>query len=168
MLILPPSVRIFLAAEAVDMRNGIDGLCSLVRRWGGDPFDGHLYVFLSSRRDRVKILTWTRGGRELKKDVSASFSASLLSEACGDGQLLLLRCDVGLHHDRLADPFFEECRHVGVGDQRCDPLQRVLAGIGPPEQAEESGTWDAGIEVLEVGDEDVSEPAVGLVKQPVA
>ena len=62
MLILPPSVRIFLAAEAVDMRNGIDGLCALVRRCGGDPFDGHLYVFLSSRRDRVKILSWTRGG----------------------------------------------------------------------------------------------------------
>jgi transposase len=62
MLTLPPSVRIYLATQSVDLRNGIDGLCALVRRWGGDPFDGHLYVFLSRRRDRVKVLTWTSGG----------------------------------------------------------------------------------------------------------
>ena len=61
-MMLPPSVRIYLATGPVDLRNGIDGLCALVRRWGGDPFDGHLYVFLSRRRDRVKILTWTAGG----------------------------------------------------------------------------------------------------------
>lgn len=62
MLTLPPSVRIYLATDAVDLRNGIDGLCALVRRWNRDPFDGHLYVFLSRRRDRVKVLTWSAGG----------------------------------------------------------------------------------------------------------
>lgn len=59
---LPPSVRIYLAAEPADMRNAMDGLTAKIRRLGGDPFDGHLYVFLSKRRDRVKILTWSRGG----------------------------------------------------------------------------------------------------------
>lgn len=59
---LPPSVRIYLATEPADMRNAMDGLAAKIRGWGGDPFDGHLYVFLSKRRDRVKILTWSRGG----------------------------------------------------------------------------------------------------------
>jgi len=62
MLILPQSVRIFLAAEPADMRNAMDGLAALVRQNGGNPLDGNLYVFLSRRRDRAKILAWTRGG----------------------------------------------------------------------------------------------------------
>lgn len=62
MIGLPSSVRIYVATEAVDMRRGFDSLSWLVRRRGGDPFNGHLWVFLSRRRDRVKILTWDRGG----------------------------------------------------------------------------------------------------------
>lgn len=62
MLMLPPSVNIFLATSPTDMRNAIDGLAAKVRRAGGDPFDGHLYVFVSRRRDRIKILAWSRGG----------------------------------------------------------------------------------------------------------
>jgi transposase len=44
------------------MRNQMDGLAAKIRRLGRSPFDGHLYVFLSKHRDRVKILTWSRGG----------------------------------------------------------------------------------------------------------
>lgn len=62
MMMLPSSVRIYLATEPTDMRNAMDGLAARVRRFGGDPLDGSLYVFLSKRRDRAKILTWTRGG----------------------------------------------------------------------------------------------------------
>lgn len=62
MLMLPPSVKIYLATAPTDMRNAIDGLAAQIRRWGGDPFSGHLYVFISRRRDRAKILTWSRGG----------------------------------------------------------------------------------------------------------
>ena len=62
MLMLPPSVNIFMATEPTDMRNAIDGLAAKVRRAGGDPFDGHLYVFVSKRRDRIKVLAWSRGG----------------------------------------------------------------------------------------------------------
>lgn len=62
MIGLPDSVRIFLAPDAVDMRKGPDGLSAEVRRRGGDPFSGHLYVFASRRRDRIKILVWSRGG----------------------------------------------------------------------------------------------------------
>lgn len=62
MIGLPSSVRIFLSRVPCDMRKGPDGLAAEVRRLGGEPFSGHLYVFASRRRDRIKILTWDRGG----------------------------------------------------------------------------------------------------------
>ena len=63
MLGFPPSVRIYFAAEEVDMRRGIDGLKALVESaFRKDPFEGHLFVFVGKRRDRVKILFWDRNG----------------------------------------------------------------------------------------------------------
>jgi hypothetical protein len=63
MLMLPPSVKIFLATKPTDMRKGHDGLCALVKRDHGDAvFSGHLFVFVSRRGDRCKILAWHRGG----------------------------------------------------------------------------------------------------------
>jgi transposase len=62
MLTLPTSVEIYLAAEPADMRKGFDGLGAVVLSRGLDIYSGHLFVFLSKRRDRVKILTWDRGG----------------------------------------------------------------------------------------------------------
>lgn len=62
MIGLPPSVRVFLASEPTDMRYGIDRLFGRVKHQGFDPFSGHLFVFLSKRRNRAKILCWHRGG----------------------------------------------------------------------------------------------------------
>jgi transposase len=63
MIGLPASVRIYLAAEPTDMRNGPDGLAARVRaNFAVSAFSGHLFVFLSGRRDRAKILWWDRGG----------------------------------------------------------------------------------------------------------
>jgi transposase len=63
MLTLPSSVRVYLAAEPVDLRRGHDGLVAIVRgAWRLDPFGGHLFVFLGRRLDRVKILVWDRNG----------------------------------------------------------------------------------------------------------
>jgi transposase len=63
MLTLPASVRIYVAAEAVDLRRGFDGLAaatrSLIRQ---DPLSGHLFVFLNRRRNRIKLLVWDRTG----------------------------------------------------------------------------------------------------------
>ncbi|MFM2419963.1 MAG: hypothetical protein RL385_4686 [Pseudomonadota bacterium] len=62
-MILPASVRVWLATEPVDMRRGHDGLLALVRSLGiADPYSGHLFVFLGRRADRCKILFWDRGG----------------------------------------------------------------------------------------------------------
>jgi transposase len=63
MLMLPESVRIYLATAPADMRRGFDGLSALVtNELDEDIYSGHLFVFINRRGDRVKILTWDRGG----------------------------------------------------------------------------------------------------------
>jgi len=62
MLTLPSSVRIFFFAAPTDMRKGFDGLSALVKAAGLDEFSGHLFVFVSRRGDRAKVLSWERGG----------------------------------------------------------------------------------------------------------
>ncbi|RKH16637.1 transposase [Corallococcus praedator] len=63
MFALPASVRVVLAVEPVDMRKSIDGLMALVRTaWGEDVYSGHLFAFVSRKGDRIKVLTWSRGG----------------------------------------------------------------------------------------------------------
>ncbi|HEX5828616.1 MAG TPA: IS66 family insertion sequence element accessory protein TnpB [Candidatus Limnocylindrales bacterium] len=63
MLTLPPSVRIYVALGATDIRKGIDGLCAAAREViGEDPFTGHLFAFANRRRDAVKVLVWDRSG----------------------------------------------------------------------------------------------------------
>ena len=62
MLTLPSSVRIFLATEPCDMRKGFYSLSALVFKYGEDVFSGHLFVFVSRKRNRLKILTWQSGG----------------------------------------------------------------------------------------------------------
>jgi transposase len=37
-------------------------LSMMVRGSGEDMYSGHLYVFVSRRRDQVRVLTWQRGG----------------------------------------------------------------------------------------------------------
>lgn len=63
MLTLPAAVRIYLAAEPVDLRRGFDGLAAAVRAIiGADPLSGHLFVFINQRRNRAKILVWEASG----------------------------------------------------------------------------------------------------------
>jgi transposase len=55
--------RIWLAAEAADMRCGFDRLAEQVKTViGQDPSGNGLFVFRSRRGDRLKILTWDRDG----------------------------------------------------------------------------------------------------------
>jgi len=62
-LTLPSSVRIFVAAEAVDLRRGFDGLAAATRSViHEEPLSGHLFVFLNRRRNRIKLLVWDRTG----------------------------------------------------------------------------------------------------------
>jgi transposase len=63
MLSLSAHVQVFLAVEPVDLRKGFDGLRAAVESvFGRDVLDGHLFLFLNRRRDRVKLLWWDRDG----------------------------------------------------------------------------------------------------------
>ena len=63
MLTIPRSVRILIGSMPVDMRKSIDGLMAIVQQeLEQDAYSGHLFVFLSRRCDRVKVLTWDKGG----------------------------------------------------------------------------------------------------------
>ncbi len=59
---IPPGARILLRASAVDFRKGPEGLVSLVRDAGADPFDGSVHVFRAKRADRIKIVWWDGSG----------------------------------------------------------------------------------------------------------
>jgi transposase len=62
-LSLPPSVRLFVATQPVDGRKGADSLMMIVRDvFGHDPLGGHLFIFFSKRRDRVRVVYWDRNG----------------------------------------------------------------------------------------------------------
>jgi len=63
MIHLPASVRVYLCLTPCDMRKSFDGLHALVRdHLELNAYAGHLFVFASRRRDRVKILYWDRDG----------------------------------------------------------------------------------------------------------
>ena len=63
MLTLPPSVKIFVAAQPVDARKSFDGLAALVEsEFGLEPLSGHLFLFLNRRGHVAQILFWDRNG----------------------------------------------------------------------------------------------------------
>lgn len=66
MLMLPPSVKIYVATAPCDMRKQYDGLALLVEQGlGKDPRSGHLFVAFNRRGDHVRILFWDRNGYAL-------------------------------------------------------------------------------------------------------
>jgi len=60
---IPKNVRVFVCTEPQDMRRGFDRLALAVRaEMGGDPQSGAVFVFLSRRADRLKLLWWDHNG----------------------------------------------------------------------------------------------------------
>jgi len=101
MIHLPASVRVYLCLTPCDMRKSFDSLQAVVREHLElDAFAGHLFVFTSRRKDRIKILYWDRdgfavwskrleegtyaipfgdGGAEHRREITAPELAALLS-----------------------------------------------------------------------------------------
>jgi len=63
MIQITPQMRIFVAVEPIDFRNGIDGLSRLCREiFKSDPFSGWLFVFRNRRGSALKILAFDGQG----------------------------------------------------------------------------------------------------------
>ena len=59
MIQLIPQLRILLACQPIDFRNGIDGLASVCKRaLEEDPFSGALFVFRNRRGTALKLLCY--------------------------------------------------------------------------------------------------------------
>lgn len=79
------------------MRKGIDGLYAFARRvTDQDPFAGHLFVFLSRRRDHVKVLLYNQGGFVLvhKRLERGRFAAPAL--AAGQRSVAISAADLNM------------------------------------------------------------------------
>jgi len=62
-ILLPSSVRVYVATSPVSMRKSFEGLSNEVRQvLLADPLSGHVFLFLNRTRTQVKMLVWTRGG----------------------------------------------------------------------------------------------------------
>lgn len=58
-----PDVKVYLATAHADMRKSFNGLAYLVKQeLNKDLLSGELFVFISRRGDKVKILYWDRNG----------------------------------------------------------------------------------------------------------
>lgn len=63
MIAFPVSQRIFVRQKSCDMRLGFEGLSNLTKyEFNQDPCSGDLFVFINSKRNRLKILVWDHGG----------------------------------------------------------------------------------------------------------
>lgn len=63
MLSVPPTMRVFVAVEATDMRKSFDGLVALTRGvLDQNPMSGHLFAFFNRRRTMMKAVYWDRNG----------------------------------------------------------------------------------------------------------
>lgn len=63
MLGLPSGAKIYFCSQPVDLRRGFDGLSGIVESvFAMDVLDGHLFLFVNRRRDRLKALWWEPGG----------------------------------------------------------------------------------------------------------
>jgi transposase len=90
MLSFPAHARVYLCVAAVDLRKSFDGLCGLVEAvFQRDVLDGHLFLFINKRRDRLKALWWDRDGLAIwyKRLESGTFE---VPRCDGDAQQLEL------------------------------------------------------------------------------
>jgi transposase len=63
MLAVPPTTRIYLYTQSVDMRRSFDGLYAIVQsEFTRDIRLGDYFMFLNKRRDRIKIIWFDRDG----------------------------------------------------------------------------------------------------------
>ena len=113
MLTVPHTVRVFLHAEAVDLRKSFDGLSGLVTQAFPEEnlLSGHLFLFLNKRRDRIKIMYWDADGLVIwyKRLEAGSFEVPRASDTGGielrPAQLAMILSGIDLQSARQRKRF---------------------------------------------------------------
>jgi transposase len=63
MLSLPSNTNVYLCVQPIDLRKSFEGLCGLVASvFQRNVLDGHLFLFINKRRDRIKAMWFDRDG----------------------------------------------------------------------------------------------------------
>ena len=63
MILWGASINVFCSTSPVDMRKSFDSLAGLTRDFmGHNPLSGNLFVFFNKKRDKVKVLYWSKTG----------------------------------------------------------------------------------------------------------
>lgn len=63
MIQITPHMRIYVAVEPIDFRNGIDGLAGICRKkLERDPYSGSMFIFRNKRGKTIKILLYDGQG----------------------------------------------------------------------------------------------------------
>lgn len=89
MILLPRSVKVYVATAPVNLRKSFDGLSNEAREvLRKDPLSGHILVFINRRRNQIKLLVWTRGGFTIIHNHLSSHYTSFVSRR---GSWFLLR-----------------------------------------------------------------------------
>lgn len=91
MLSISDARRYFLYREKTDMRKSFDGLSGLVRdRLHREPLSGEVFVFLSRRRNQIRLLLWEGDGFSLysKRLEKGTFQIPIADTSCME-----LKCD---------------------------------------------------------------------------
>ncbi|MBY0544563.1 MAG: IS66 family insertion sequence element accessory protein TnpB [Gammaproteobacteria bacterium] len=63
MLSITGNHKVYLAIEAIDFRNGLDGIIALCKNvLALDPFSGHYFIFRNRKASSIKILVYDSQG----------------------------------------------------------------------------------------------------------
>jgi len=94
MLSLPSNMNVYLCVQPIDLRKSFEGLCGIVASvFQRNVLDGHLFLFINKRRDRIKAMWFDRDGLaifykrlekgrfELPRDAQAQSQVTLDSTA---------------------------------------------------------------------------------------
>jgi hypothetical protein len=125
MLSLPPTVRIWLAAQPADLRKSFDSLAALVRdKLRRDPLSGDIFVFRNKAADRIKLLVWEEDGYAIwyKKQERDCPHPDAFTEIGGHPHNLAGRPSSASGLDPSSTP----------SDPRRCPMSRAAAVVAPP------------------------------------
>ncbi len=134
MLQLASQMRILVAIEPVDFRNGIDGLVRLCKEvLGQDPFQGTVFAFRNRRGTAVKVLLYDGQGFWLahKRLSEGRFrwwpvSADQHAKALAAHQLQVLLCAGDPENTKAAPCCAPWCRHDRSRNDPSAPACRLV------------------------------------------